>query len=108
VADESDNRYVLEPKVGSIVVIEFLDNSSAYVSMVSEVSRVWCKVGQTLYMMDDMGFLLKRNESNLKAALKLIIEAVEKIVVVQGTNPDYLKLQQALNMINELLKDGNG
>ncbi|HMO63294.1 MAG TPA: hypothetical protein PKC39_14510 [Ferruginibacter sp.] len=104
VADEADKVFVVVPKVNSLVVVEFFNNSAGYVSMVSEVSEVLCKTGDSWYSMTDEGFLIKRGNDSLKDILSLIIQAVNKIVVLNGTNPDYAKLVQANNKLNNLMR----
>lgn len=104
IADETDEFFVLIPKVESIVVVSFLTQNSAYVSMVSEVIEVKYKIGTALYSMTEAGFLLQKGNDTLKQAIILVIEAVQQIVVMQGNNPNYAKLTQALNKINNLLR----
>jgi hypothetical protein len=104
VADDSTKKYVLVPKVGSMVVVEFLNNAAGYVAMVSEITEVLIKIGTVYYSMNDEGFLLKKGSDTLKDILKLIVEAMQVIVVMQGNNPDYGKLTQAMLKINNLLR----
>lgn len=104
IADESDEFFVLVPAVDSIVVVEFITKEAAYISMVSKISEIKFKIGETYYSATDEGFLIKKNADTLKQILTLIIEAVQVVLVLQGNNPDYVKLTQALTKVNNLLR----
>lgn len=105
VADESAKHLVIVPKVGSLVVIQFLNNAAAYVAMVSEIDEVLYKIDNAFYSVTKDGYLMKKDNDTLKKVLTNIVEAVEKIVVIQGNNPDYAKLSAAKISINNLLRD---
>lgn len=99
------NRYVLLPSVGSIVQMARIENSDEFVVIaVEEITKIKCAIGTVSLDIDADGFLIKKDNDTLKQALKLLIEAVQKIVVIQGTNPDQVKLQQSLTMIENILK----
>lgn len=102
VADESENKFVLVPKVGSIVVVQFITKEAAYLSMVSEVSQVLWKIGDSYLSCTDQGFVVKKGDDDLKDVLSLIIEAVETIIVMQGRNPDRVKLATAKEKVNNI------
>jgi dihydroorotate dehydrogenase len=104
IADESTEFFVLVPAVGSIVMVNFLSNTDAYVSMVSKVTEVKYKIGNVYYSANSSGFLLQKDSDTLKQILTLMVEACEKILVLQGNNPDYVKLTQAKIKINNLLR----
>jgi hypothetical protein len=104
VADESEERFVLIPAVDSYVCVEFFTREAAYISMVSKVSEVMYKIGEAYYSVTSEGFLLQKGTDTLKQILQNIVEAVQQIVVVEGNNPDYVKLQTALTSINNLLR----
>ncbi|MBS1641541.1 MAG: hypothetical protein JSR11_03600 [Bacteroidetes bacterium] len=104
IADETESKYVLVPKVESIVVIQLINDNAGYVSMVSEVSEVLYKINDVYYSANSDGFLLKKGEDTLKQIITLIIQSVQQIVVLYGNNPDYEKLLQALNKTNNLLR----
>ncbi|MDP1812332.1 MAG: hypothetical protein Q8K66_13100 [Sediminibacterium sp.] len=104
VADESANKYVLIPKVGSYVVVAFLTKEAAYVSMVSEVSEVLWKVGNNSFSTNENGLLITNGADSLKDAIVLLIEAVEEIIVLQGRNPDRQKLINAKTKVNKIFR----
>jgi hypothetical protein len=103
-AHEADAIWTLTPKEGSVVIVEWLSPDAAYISQVSEVSDVSCKIGEVEYHLNADGMLLKKGDDNLLEALELIIESVEVILVLQGNNPDYQKLQAAKTKLKNILK----
>jgi len=95
----------LYPAVGSKVVIEQLNNKGDWmVTMLSEIEEVLFEVATTKLQQKEDGLLIKKGDDTLKQALTLIVESVQPIVVLYGNNPDYVKLNQALTKINNLLK----
>jgi hypothetical protein len=48
-------------------------------------------------------YSIVKDDDSLKEVLQLIIEGVIQIVVVEGNNPDYTKLQTALRKLNNLM-----
>ena len=98
---ENDKSFILVPKVDSFVVVGFLTDAVAYVTMVSEVDKVYCKIGNLEFQLASK-FLIKKGDDSIKDVLQLIIEAVQQITVIYGNNPDYAKLGQAETKINNL------
>lgn len=103
VADEKNDRFVMIPKVGSVVMVHQVADAAGYVSMVSEVDKVTYKRGDTVFEVDER-FALEKGADSLKDILKKIIEAMQVIVVIQGKGPDLAKLLQAMNSTNNLFK----
>ncbi len=92
------------PIVGSWVLIQKLGQQGNYfVSMVSEVDDYLLEIAGVSFRVTD-GFLIKKDDDTLKQALTLLIEAVQNIVVIEGRNPDRIKLQEALEKVNNILK----
>ena len=54
--------------------------------------------------MNPLPFLSHTLNDTMKEVMTLIIEAVQQIVVLQGNNPNYVKLTQALVKVNNLLR----
>jgi len=104
VADEKDDFFVLVPKVDSLVIVSFLNETAAYVSMFSEVSEIKYKIGTAQYSVKESGFMMKKGADTIKDVIRLIIEGVQQILVVQGNNPDYAKLTQALTKLNNIMQ----
>jgi hypothetical protein len=72
---DSANKFVLIPKVGSLVIVSFLNNDIGYVSMVNEVSEVLYKNGDTVFRVDDK-FLLASGTENLLTLMLDLIQAM--------------------------------
>ena len=99
------NQFLILPANGSIVQVARIENSDEYVIIaVEEITEIKCLIDAVVFSINTDGFLLKKENASLKETLKLLIEAVQAIVVIQGTNPDRVKLQQALEMVNKLLR----
>lgn len=104
VADDTKDGFVLVPEVGSFVVVQMLNGTAGYLAMVSKITEVYYKVGTAQYNLNEVGHLVTKGEDTLKEALTLIVQAVQQIVVLQGNNPDYMKLTKALEKINNILR----
>lgn len=104
VANEKEEFFVLIPKAGSIVIVESTTQGVSYVSMVSEISEVKYKIGDSFYSVTQAGHLVQKGDDTLKQVLTMIVEAVQQIVVMYGNNPDYVKLTEAMTKINNLLR----
>lgn len=102
--ESSDNGFVIYPEPGSDVLVKKLSVGLLSVYMFSEVESIVWQVGNKKYSVDQNGHEIKGGNDSLLDVIKLIIEAVQIVVVSQGTNPDYAKLQQALLKVNNILK----
>jgi hypothetical protein len=69
-----------------------------------EIDKWRLKIGESVVEATSAGLLIQKQDDTLKQVLQLLIEAVQVIVVVQGTNPDYTKLTEAMNKLNNLLR----
>jgi hypothetical protein len=102
---KAGNKVLLIPAVGSIVLIGKIENSDEYIVLaVDEVSEFAILVEDVRFSVDNSGFLMQKQTDTLKQVLTLIVQSILKIIVLQGTNPDIAKLQQALTKINNLLR----
>lgn len=102
---KAGNKKIDLPKIGSTVLIGSIENSNEYVVIaVEEIEKEQWVIGPVKFEVDSSGFLVQKGTDTLKEILTLIIEAVNVIVVLQGHNPDYIKLQQAFTKINNLLR----
>lgn len=102
---KSGNKIVFIPKVGSIVQIASINNSRQFIVMaVEEIDKEVVMIGTVKMQIDSTGFLIQKDNDTLKIILQNIIEAVQPIVVLQGNNPDYIKLQTALTSVQNLLQ----
>jgi small nuclear ribonucleoprotein (snRNP)-like protein len=99
------NKIVLVPKVDSLVVVGKLENSDEYVVlMVSEITEIKQVIDTVQQSVTSAGFLLQKGDDTLKDAMILFVEAVEKIIVLEGRNVDRVKLAQAKAKIQNLLR----
>lgn len=105
IEDEVDNYVRVTPKVGSIAICGVIENmnAEAFIIQCSEIERIEVVCGNKVYKADDTGHLVQGGDDTLKEVLQLIIEAVNNIIVMDGRNPDRLKLQQSLSKLNNIL-----
>ncbi|SEW01874.1 hypothetical protein SAMN05428988_1307 [Chitinophaga sp. YR573] len=102
------DKILLIPKVDSKVIVGRLDGSDEFVVIsVHEITEVVEIIGTTRYSHNDSGFLIQKGTDTLRDVFELIIEAVMQIVVIQGNNPDRIKLQQALIKAKNILRNGS-
>jgi hypothetical protein len=93
------------PKEGSwVLAIRIEDDTDWMVVAADEIDKIRFKVGDVVFEQTSNGVLIKNGNDTLKDILKLIIEAVQKIAVIYGSNPDFVKLSQALSKTNNLLQ----
>lgn len=93
------------PKAGSWCLAVRLENTEEWaVVACSEADKWRLKIGDAIVEQDATGLLIKKQNDTLLQALELIVQAVMKVVVIQGTNPDYAKLQQALTKLQNILR----
>jgi hypothetical protein len=93
------------PKVGSwCLAVRLEDTDEWMIVACSEADKWRLKIGESIIEQDATGLQIKKQNDNLREALELIIQAVMKVTVIQGTNPDYPKLQQALTKIQNILR----
>ena len=92
------------PKAGTWALIMKIEDDEAWqVISVDEADKVRLTTDTTEIEINE-GVLIKRGDDTLKQAMVLLIEAVEKIIVLQGTNPDRIKLAQSKAKVNNILK----
>lgn len=91
------------PAIDSAVLVKQMGGGIYVVLMYSDIEDVLIEVGTAVHQITTTGHLIKNGTDTLKDALNLIIEGVQQIVVAYGNNPDYVKLQQASLIIQNLL-----
>ena len=108
---DNANKWVLVPKVGSLVVVSFFNKDVGFVSMVNEVSEVLYKNGGTVFRVDDK-FLLASSSENLLTLMQDLIQAMidEKHMTNVGPTisltPDSLTRYEGIKTrFESLLKD---
>ena len=89
-----------------MVQVGRIENSEEWLVLaVEEISDVKWKIGETEFATAAAGFSMKKGTDTLYDILKKMIEATMQIVVLQGTSPDYVKLQEALLSTQNLFTD---
>ena len=92
------------PKVNTWVLILRIEEDHTWqVVSVDEADKVRVVTNNTQFEIGE-GFLIKKDTDTLKETLTLIIESIQKIIVLEGTNPDRIKLAKALIKVNNLLR----
>lgn len=97
----------IKPAVDSMVLIERIGDTKSdeyALLMFSEVDEVLFEIEAAKFLMDKDGFIVANGIDSLKDVIKLIIEAVQVTVVLQGKGPDYVKLTQAMQKLNNVFK----
>lgn len=95
----------LYPKIGSIILVQKIGKHGQYIVIgFSEIEEYEITIEQVTFKINNNGITMSKNNDNLKNAIQLIIEAVQQIVVTQGTSPNYAKLSQATSKINNILQ----
>jgi hypothetical protein len=94
----------LIPTIDSVVLVQAIGFNTHAVLMHSDLQAVELKVNETVFKADENGIEISRLNNSLKDAITLLIEGVQVIVAGSGgTNPNYLKLTQALTKLNNVL-----
>lgn len=102
---KAGNKMILTPSVGSVVLVAKIENSDEYIVIaVDEIIDIIYVIDEVQYEISAEGFLIKKGTDNLKDALVTFVEAVENIIVLQGRNPDRIKLAEAKIKIQNILR----
>lgn len=101
--NENGKGFVIYPKEDSVVLVERIAEGTFFICMYSEVEELNLSIETVEMAVNADGYLIKKGNDTLKEAMVLLIEAVQAIIVMQGRNPDRLKLQQALDKVNNIL-----
>lgn len=102
-----DNKesITIYPKVGAWALAVRLEDTEEWMLIsAGEVAKYQIKQNDLVFEMDGEKFLLEKQGANLMEIIKSICEACLQIVVIQGNNPDYQKLTDALTKIQLLFK----
>jgi hypothetical protein len=92
------------PKEGSWVLIQRIEEDLEWIVVaVDEIDKIRISIDDMLFEMKNGKYLVMSGDDSLKDVLRLIIEAMQVIMVIQGNNPDYVKLQTALDKLNNLM-----
>lgn len=89
VIDANNSKFYLFPKVGSSVLVSPIheDIKRLYVEAYSEIESMAVGVETVFFQMDKNGFLLKKENENLKKLMADLISAIE-VMSFTVTTPD--------------------
>lgn len=92
------------PLVGTwVLAIRIEEDEEWMLIAAGEGARYRIKIGACELETDGTHWSIKKGNDSLKDVMKLTIEAVQKIVVLQGTNADRGKLVSALSKLNNIM-----
>ncbi len=101
---ENQKGIKVYPAVNSSVLIQKLGNKGEwFVCMFSEVEEIITEIGELKQTTNKDGYVFKKGNDTLWDGIKLLIESLEKVIVLQGTNIDKGKLAQAKTKIKNVL-----
>lgn len=93
------------PKPGTWCLAVRLEDGDEWMLMaVGEVEKYRINQGNLVFEIEDGKLSVKNDTTDLLTVIKDICEACLQIVVIQGNNPDYVKLNNALTNVQTLLK----
>ncbi len=111
-ADTEGDGEVKIPKIGSPVLVGFIDKETAVIINWSDLDRYNLKIESTEFEIDKDGFRLKRENENLKEVMEDLLkevgklcDEVNKIVVSVGTTPNVPVINQIKNRITVTIKN---
>jgi hypothetical protein len=98
------NKVLLIPAVASTVMVARIENSDEFIVIaVDEVSKLVTVIDTVRQEIDSDGFVFKKGNNTLWDAMKLLFEALEVVVILQGKQIDFVKLAQAKVMCKSIL-----
>jgi hypothetical protein len=98
-------KFVLVPKIDSVILVARIENSTEYVVIsVHEVTEIKHVIGVVEGSVNGDGFLIKKGNDTLKQALIEFVEAMEPIIILEGRNPNMIKLASAKSKLQNLLR----
>ena len=93
------------PAEGSKVIIQKINEEGGWmVCLYSEIDEVINEIGESVYSINADGHTIKKGDDNLKQALKLMLESNMATMILYGNNENFVKLQQALVIIENVLQ----
>jgi hypothetical protein len=102
---DGNESLTIYPKAGSWCLAVRLEDTEEWMLIAAgEIDKYRIKQNDLVFEMDGQKFLIEKQGANLMEIIKGICEACMQIVVIQGNNPDYEKLTDALTKIQLLFK----
>jgi len=85
------------------LAIQIEDEADWLAIAFGEIDKLKIKTGNSSLEITNDGHVIKKGEDTLWSGLKLLIESLEKVIVLQGTNINKGKLAQAKTKIKNVL-----
>ena len=109
-ADVQGDGLLLQPKAGSMVLVVFLDKHNAQICNVSELDKMYLKIGTVEWKVDATGFMLKKQNENLKLLMHDLLVAIKLMKFTTNSGPTITLLNAATfttlqTRFDNLLKD---
>ncbi|TAG31880.1 MAG: hypothetical protein EAZ35_02190 [Sphingobacteriia bacterium] len=97
IVDSVANFIRVKPSVGSVVQVGMVQNKEEeyIILQCSLIEEVWMKVGDVEYKINSTKHFVKNGNAEMWDAINLLFQAIEPIIILQGRNPDRLKMAQS-------------
>ena len=86
-ADVQGDGLVLHPKKDSNVLVVFLDKHNAQICNVSELDKLYLKIGGVEFRIDNSGFVIKKGNDTLVKILDDLLLQIKMIIVPTNVGP---------------------
>jgi hypothetical protein len=94
ITDQGQGGFYLEPKVGSLVSVVFINNQLALVVSPSELSKMLLEIESTKMQIDKDGFLLKKDDEDLRSLMLDFIKAIKALKFTTNAGPTIKLINQ--------------
>lgn len=100
--------FKITPEIRSTVCIGRIGSSEEWILIsTGNIQNMMVAFDSLIFRLREDGLYLKKGNDNIKEVFENIIESVMQIVVMNGNNPNYDKLQTALEKTQNLFSDAN-
>lgn len=109
-ADVAVDGLINQPKVDSHVLVVFLDKHNAQICNISGLDKSFLKIGNVEFKIDATGFMLKKQNENLKLLMHDFLTAIKEMSFTTNTGNTIRLINEAAftalqTRFNDLLKD---
>ncbi|RTL47461.1 MAG: hypothetical protein EKK39_14245 [Sphingobacteriales bacterium] len=92
------------PSIGTWAIAVRIESDEDWMLLTAgQIDKIRVSIGAATFQITNQGFLLQNGAAEMWQAFSLLFQALEKIVVLQGTNIDYVKLEQSKQTFKTLL-----
>lgn len=104
VLQTGNNSETFYPATGSYALAARIEDTQSWLLISADkYYKKMLSVDTALYQLTAAGHLVQKDGDTLKQVLTLVIQAVQQIAILYGNNPDYVKLAQAMDKVNNIL-----